>query len=95
MDVFPWPGGRGFSGGDAWWQYLLRQKEAYRLDVLITLAFMHDDIRRQLLDDRDIALMELFQLAPATKHWLAQVEAHTMTDLALAVTVRQQQDESS
>ena len=39
MDVFPWPGGRGFRGSDDWWHYLLAQEEAYRLDVLITLAF--------------------------------------------------------
>ena len=88
MDVFPWPGGRGFRGSDDWWHYLLAQEEAYRLDVLITLAFMHDSIRQQLLDDRDPDLMALFQLSSETTHWLAQVEATTIADLALAVALR-------
>jgi hypothetical protein len=92
MDVFPWPGGHGFSGRNDWWRYLLHQEEAYRLDVLITLAFMHEDIRKRLLDDRDIDLMAMFQLSLATIRWLAQVEAHTITDLALAVALRQQRE---
>ncbi len=85
MDVLPWPGGSGFRGGDAWWQYTLSQSERERLDNLLGLALLDKNVCEQLVIQRDPSLMAAFGLSEDTQHWLAHIEAQTLKDLAEAV----------
>ncbi len=52
MDVTPWPKGHGFTGSDAWWQYMLSKDERRRLDNLMGVALLDEEIRGRLVEQR-------------------------------------------
>lgn len=85
MDVFPWPHGHGFEGTDAWWNYVLSKEECKRLDNLMGLALLDEDIRTRLLKERDTSLFNAFNLAPETQAWLCAIKANTLAEFAEAV----------
>ena len=85
MDVFPWPDGRGFTGGDAWWDYIMNKEELRRLDSLMGLALLDTEIRDQLIDQRDHTLFEAFGLSSETQTWLSSLDASTLVELAKAI----------
>jgi len=85
-DVSPWPSGRGFSGGSAWWQHVLRQDERKRLDNLIGIALLDAEIGKQLLSGNDDTLFSAFGLSEETQKRLRAIEAATLTDFAQAIT---------
>lgn len=85
MDVLPSAKGYGFSGGDAWWRYVLSHSERERLDNLIGLALLDTKICEQLVVKRDNALLSAFGLSEQTLTWLRDVKATTLKDLAQAI----------
>ena len=85
MDVLPSAKGYGFSGGDAWWHYVLSHSERERLDNLIGLALLDTKICEQLVVKRDTALLSAFGLSEQTQTWLRDVKATTLKDLAQAI----------
>jgi hypothetical protein len=84
MDVLPWPGGRGFRGADAWWDYVLTKDERQRLDQLLGLALLDQSICKRLLD-HDKSLSGKFGLSESTQNWLETIPANSLTELAEAI----------
>lgn len=85
MDVFPWPQGNGFTGGKAWWDYVLSKGEKQRLDNLMGLALLDENIQTRLLKERDSSLLTAFGLSDETQHWLRGVNANSLVELAQAI----------
>jgi hypothetical protein len=74
IDVWPWPKGLGFEAASAWWDYVRRQCEQDRLDLLLTTALLSEEIC-QLLLHHDAALLEAFALSPSLVALLSEIEA--------------------
>jgi len=85
MDVSPWPQGNGFTGGKAWWDYVLSKGEKQRLDNLMGLALLDENIQVRLLKERDSSLLMAFGLSDETQHWLRGVKATSLVELAQAI----------
>ncbi len=90
LDTSPWPNGKGFSGATLWWDYVLSRDEQGRLENLIGLALLNEDVQHRLLDQRDPSLLAAFELSPETCCWLATVEASSLTELAQAILAQRQ-----
>jgi hypothetical protein len=88
MDVSPWPQGHGFTGSDTWWNYVLSKEEQRRLDQLLGVALLDDEVRERLVERRDTTLFEAFGLSMETQTWLCSVQAASLTELAQAVVAR-------
>ncbi|HLV37002.1 MAG TPA: hypothetical protein VKY59_17895 [Spirillospora sp.] len=85
MDVLPWPQGHGFQGAPAWWDYMRSKEERKRLDNLMGLALLDEDICRRLIKDRDPSLLAAFGLSQETQSWLRSIKATTLAELAEAI----------
>jgi hypothetical protein len=85
MDVLPWPGGYGFAGHSTWWQHVLSQSERERLDNLIGLALLDNEVCERLVTKRDRALLSAFGLSEQTQDWLKNITASTLKELAQAI----------
>lgn len=85
MDVLPWPAGHGFQGTDSWWELVRSKEERKRLDNLMGLALLDEDISRRLLKDRDASLFAAFGLAQETQLWLRSIKATTLVEFAEAI----------
>ena len=95
MDVFPWPTGQGFSGSTLWWNYVLSQDVAYRLDMLILIAHMDAAVRERLVRERDEKLMVAFALPDDLIAWLKGLQIDTLAELAQAVLARRNPGKST
>lgn len=82
MDVLPWPQGHGFSGTGTWWEYVMGKEERARLDSLMGIALLDDDVCKRLVNDRDENLLEAFGLSEKTRSWLHAIQATSLTELA-------------
>ncbi len=82
MDVLPWPSGYGFTGGDSWWRHVFSQSERERLDNLIGLALLDNQVCEQLVTKRDPTLLSVFGLSKQTQDWLKSLQAGTLKELA-------------
>jgi hypothetical protein len=82
MDVLPWPSGYGFTGGDTWWRNVVSQSERERLDNLIGLALLDNEVCDQLVSKRDSTLLSVFGLSKQTQDWLKSLQAGTLKELA-------------
>ena len=85
MDVLPWPRGRGFSGANAWWNYMLGKEERRRLDHLMGVALLDEGICDQLVKERDGSLLTAFGLSEDTQAWLRTIKATSLVELAQAI----------
>lgn len=85
MDVLPWPSGHGFTGVNAWWDYVMTKEERQRLDNLMGLALLDENVCDRLIIERDETLMKAFGLSTETQTWLRGVEATSLTELAQAI----------
>ena len=88
MDISPWPRGRGFSGGNAWWDYLHDQDEQKRLDNLMGVALLDDNVRDKLLNNQDDTVLEAFGLSEETRRWIRTLQPASLVDLAQAIVSR-------
>jgi hypothetical protein len=93
MDVLPWPDGHGFAGSGSWWEYVMSQEERQRLDNLMGIALLDEDICDRLVNKREDSLMTAFGLSSETQSWLRAIQATTLSELAQAI-VSQSQSES-
>ena len=89
MDVLPWPQGRGFSGADAWWDYVMNKEERKRLDNLMGLALLDEEVCDRLLHKRDESLLSAFGLSSETQTWLRALRATSLAELAEAIVSKQ------
>jgi hypothetical protein len=85
MDVLPWPNGHGFQGANVWWDHVRSKEERKRLDNLMGLALLDEDVCRRLLQDRDSGLFTAFGLSLETQAWLRAINAATLVELAEAI----------
>lgn len=85
MDIFPWPNGYGFAGGDSWWHRVLSQSDFERLDDLIGLALLDSNLRERLVVQRDRSLLSSFGLSEHVQDWLLSIKASTLKDFAEAI----------
>jgi hypothetical protein len=88
MDVLPWPQGQGFTGATAWWDYMLSKDESRRLDNLMGVALLDEDMSQRLVTDRDDTLLASFGLSKETRTWLRNVPATSLVELAQAIVSR-------
>jgi hypothetical protein len=85
MDVSPWPNGRGFSGARSWWDYIRSKEERQRLDNLMGVALLDDEVCERLVSERDDALLAAFGLSEKTRNWLHDIQASSLDELAQAI----------
>jgi hypothetical protein len=85
LDITSWSGKRGFSGADEWWNYVRNQDERRRLDHLLGVALLDENVRRRLVDSRDEALLTAFGLSESTKWWIVTLRANSLSDIAKEV----------
>ncbi len=88
MDISPWPQGRGFEGAQMWWQDVMGRDEKQRLDNLMGIALLDADIRDRLVNKRDSSLLTAFGLSQDTQHWLQEIKAHSLAELAQAIVYK-------
>ena len=91
MDVLPWPQGRGFNGADAWWDYVMNKEERKRLDNLMGLALLDEEVCDRLLHKRDETLLSAFGLSFETQAWLQALRATSLAELAEAIVSKSKQ----
>lgn len=85
MDVLPWPSGHGFAGTGTWWEYILSKGERQRLDNLMGLALLDQDVCDRLLTQRDASLLSAFGISEETQSWLRMIPATTLVEFAQAI----------
>lgn len=85
MDVLPWPQGHGFSGTNAWWEYMLSKEESRRLDNLMGIALLDEEFGKRLLNERDDSLLMPFGFSKETLAWLRTIQATNLVELAQAI----------
>jgi hypothetical protein len=85
-DVSPWPTGKGFSGGTGWWQHVLSQDERKRLDNLVGVALLDNEICDRLLGGQDESLFSAFGISEETQRQLRSIRATSLADFAQAIT---------
>lgn len=85
LDVTSWSGKRGFSGADEWWCYVRNQDERRRLDHLLGVALLDENVRHRLVDIRDETLLSAFGLSESTKGWIITLKANSLSDIAREV----------
>jgi len=77
IDIDPWPNGAGFRGAEEWWIYVRHQCEEDKLDLLITLAHLSENVR-QLLLTHNQELFDRFQLSSQTIARLCAIHADNL-----------------
>mgnify|MGYP005842906253 CR=1 FL=1 len=85
MDVSPWPHGRGFAGARSWWEYVISKEERQRLDNLMGIALLDEDVCERLVNERDDSLLSAFGLSEKTRNWLRAIQANSLDELAQAI----------
>lgn len=84
IDLYPWPNGMGFRGAKEWWSYVCRQTEADKLELLITMALLSDQICDLLLT-HDQKLLTGFQFSSCTLERLAAIHVNSLIEFATAL----------
>jgi hypothetical protein len=92
MDVSPWPTGHGFEGASIWWDGVSRRDEMQRLDNLMGVALLDEDVRHRLVKERDTSLLAAFGLSKETQKWLREVKAGTLAELAQAIVLHKRSE---
>ena len=92
IDVSPWPNGRGFAGASTWWEYVMGKEEKQRLDNLMGIALLDDDVCDRLVNQRDSSLLAAFGLSKETQNWLRTIEANSLVELAQAIVSQTQSE---
>jgi hypothetical protein len=87
MDIVPLPNGQGFLGGNLWWEYVRSQDESAKLEVLITLATLSEEVWISLLA-HNIALLKAFAFSEETIAMLSEINADTVEGFAQAILLR-------
>ncbi len=85
LDITSWSGKRGFRGADEWWSYVRNQDERRRLDHLLGVALLDENVRHRLVDARDEDLLSAFGLSESTKWWIITLKANSLSDIAKEV----------
>jgi hypothetical protein len=92
MDIAPWPEGRRLAGTSTWWEYMMGEEEKQRLDNLMGTALLDEEVRDQLVSERDTSLLTAFGLSKETQAWLCEIEASSLVELAQAIVSKPQSE---
>ena len=65
--------------------YMPDDEETRRLDTLIGVALLDDEIRRRLITQRDEMLLITFGLSQDMRQWLMRIEAVSLEEFAQAI----------
>ena len=84
MDFWPWPQGQGFRNASYWWSYILSHDERERLDLLLMMALLSQEIECLLLK-HDQGLLERFAFSEQTIGFLHHIDSRTLSEYAEAV----------
>lgn len=84
LDIYPWPNGLGFRGSEEWWVYVCHQTEEDKLDLLIIMAHLSDQICELLLV-HDQELLSRFQFSSCTLEYLSGIQAKNLIEFATAL----------
>jgi hypothetical protein len=87
MDIVPFPGGQGFAGGDDWWEYVLTLDQVSRIDILMTMALVSEEICHALLS-HDQLLLNVFEFCPETLDLLKEIKVDTLEKYAQVLVVK-------
>jgi hypothetical protein len=87
IDLHPWPDGLGFQDSSSWWAYVRSRREAEKLDLLLTMALLSQDICRLLLT-HDQTLFEAIQFSPQMIALLSEIDANTLPEFTTALAAK-------
>lgn len=68
------------------------KEEKRCLDNLMGTALLDEEIRKRLVDERDMSLMASYGISTETQDWLRSVEAQSLTELAQAIVAKSQDE---
>ena len=91
MDVVPFPSGQGFTGRNAWWEYIRSQSQRDRLDLLMAVALMNEQVGYALLN-HDPTLFNIFEFSLETVAVLIEIKADTLEAFAQALVLKRNSD---
>lgn len=92
IDLFPWPTGSGFEHADDWWNYVLRQTEADRLNLLLAMALLSEDVC-QLLFKCDPTLLQRFEFSDDISQLLTDSAFTSLDELARVILLNRSSPE--
>lgn len=84
IDIHPWPQGLGFKDAALWWEYIRSRTEQEKLEALMLLALLSEEVCQQLLN-HDLSLFDAFQFSTETIALLSSIHANTLTAFAAAL----------
>lgn len=84
IDLYPWSNGLEFRGADEWWVYVSHQTEADKLDLLITMACLSDQICTLLLA-HDQEFLNRFRFSCCTLERLSTIQVNSLIEFATAL----------
>ena len=87
LDIVPWPDGMGFISATVWWEYVRGQTEPDRLELLMTIALLSNEVC-QLLLDHDQQLLNAFALADHTIALIRSIDAATLEEFAQKIVLQ-------
>ena len=87
LDVSPWPSGLGFEESETWWAYVLDQSEEDRLDFLVTIALLSEEVTLLLLT-HNRALLDRFEFTQPMIAFLSEIEATSLDEFARALILK-------
>lgn len=74
---------------------VLSDYEMERLNLLFGTAMMDTDVATRLVERRDATLRDVYGISDDTWHWLENLPARTLPELAQLIMLRQDQSVSS
>jgi hypothetical protein len=84
IDFYPWPKGLGFNTSAAWWAYVGQQTEEDKLELMLIVASLNQNVRHQLLT-HDQTLFTQFQLSLHSIDRLCEIHADCLSEFASAL----------
>src|SRR5882724_9791016 len=87
IDLSPWPHGLGFEKAEIWWDYIRVQTEDNKLELLMTVALLSQEVCLLMLN-HDHELLGRFEFSEETLLVLTDINAETLYEFAQQVILR-------
>lgn len=76
-----------FQRPKVWHGFLLSTDEKQRIDRMMGSALLDDKLCHRLVKDRDTSVMSAFDLSAETQHWLCNIRASSLDEIAQAIVL--------
>lgn len=76
-----------FQRPKVWHGFLLSNDEKQRVDRMMGSALLDDKLCHRLVKDRDTSVMSAFDLSAETQHWLCNIRASSLDEMAQAIVL--------